>query len=191
MKVSNPQGKGLTPVLDAWRSAQPDLVGEKSEHKILSDYFTTLLVLSANFSFQPRRGVHYHLYWMGSGWSLSLISPGEWGNRCLGIYLGTCELLADMTWKLSVFADIQQQPALVEALQHFHSGFVDLVSEGKTLEEGLPYYAAELPYYRRLLAAGMASSLSRSIALAQLTGQNGQVWLHALQPRSELLLEQG
>ncbi len=177
---ANPQGKGLVPVLDAWRASQPASVQAKSPRRILADYFTTMLVLSAEFAFKPRPGITYFLYRSSDGWTLSLVSPEEWGRRSPGTYLGCCELSTDMTWHLQVRDDLDAHPILVEALQDFHDGFIQLLDRAAPLEESLPYYAEQLPYYRRLLAAGLASSLSQSLALAGLTGTSGRQWLQNL-----------
>ena len=97
-----------------------------------------------------------------------------------GDYLGSCELNRDMTWRLEVRGDIEAQPTLIDALQDFHEGFVHLLDRSETLEDSLPYYAEGLHYYRRLLAAGLASSLSQSLALAGLTGKSSRQWLQNL-----------
>ena len=175
--AANPQGKGLVPVLEAWHGAQPALVEAKPPGRILADYFTTLLVLSAEFAFKPCQGVDYYLYRAGDAWQLSLIGPDEWGERLPGPCLGRCELRRDMTWRLHPAEDIDQHPSLLEAMERFHEGFVHLLDQAENLEEGLPFYAEQLPYYQRLLAAGMASSLSQSIQLAGLGGESSRRWL--------------
>ncbi|MDJ0878688.1 MAG: DUF2452 domain-containing protein [Halieaceae bacterium] len=173
----NPQGKGLTPVLEEWRGVQPARVSAKTPRQVLADYFTTLLVISAEFSFKPAPGIDYYLYLRNGGWLLSLISPGEWRGRAPGPCLGRCELQTDMTWSLAPEAGIEEDPALVEALAAFQAGFIELLDSDTALEESLPYYVAQLPYYRRLLAAGLAKSLNTSLALAGLTGHSGKTWL--------------
>lgn len=175
----NPQGKGLTPVLDEWRGAQPAQVKAKPPRKVLADYFTTLLVLSADFSFKPAPGVGYYLYLRGDQWLLSLISPQEWRGRGPGPCAGRCELQRDMTWALTPADDLAEQADLVAALAAFQEGFMALLDSEAPLEESLPYYVAQLPYYRRLLAAGMAKSLDLSLALAGLSGHSGRHWLES------------
>lgn len=177
MKQANPQGKGGVPVLDAWRGAQPARVRAKSPRQILADYFTTLLVLSADFRFKPVPGQVYHLYLQGSRWRLSLIAPAEWRGKAPGPCLGRCELQADMTWTLEPAADLADQGKLTEALKAFQEGFQSLLDRDEALEEGLPFYVRELPFYQRLLAAGLASSLSQSLEVSRLTGNSGRQWL--------------
>lgn len=177
MTRANPQGKGLVPLLEAWHSAQPVAVKAKSEQHILADYFTSLLVLSAEFAFKPRPGVRYHLYLATQGWQLSLISPNEWGSRIPGPYLGRARLRADMTWQIEVDAAIDAESDMAEALDAFQEGFRSLVAREGTLEANLPFYRRELPYYRRLAAAGLSSSLARSVALSGLGNTSGKLWL--------------
>ena len=174
---ANPQGKGLVPVVDAWRQSQPSGIEPKSPEGILANYFTALLVLSAEFQFKPGLGVSYYLYRARSQWQLSLISPDEWGARLPGPCLGRCELNRDMTWALHVTHDIESEPALVGALEQFYEGFLHLLDRPTRLEDDLPFYAAQLPYYRRILAAGLASSLAQSLKISGLTGKTGRHWL--------------
>lgn len=176
-KNPNPQGKGLTPVLEEWRGVQPARVAAKPARQVLADYFTTLLVLSAEFNFKPAPGVSYFLYLRDSQWLLSLIAPEEWRGRSPGPCLGRCELQLDMTWTLMPLEDIGEQDALVDALAAFQEGFRELLDSDSALEDSLPYYVAQLPYYRRLLAAGLANSLSQSLELAGLSGHSGKTWL--------------
>lgn len=180
MNGGNPQGKGLVPVLDAWHDAQPAVVEAKRPRRILEDYFTSMLVLSAEFAFNPRRGVNYYLYLAGGNWRLSLIDPREWGNRNPGACLAECQLQDDMTWQLTLQPGIHDQPQLIEALRAFHDGFATLLERDTPLEENLPYCVPELPYYRRLAAAGLSSSLSRSLKLSGMAGHSGKKWLAGL-----------
>ena len=180
MKHANPQGKGQVTVLSDWAGAQPTAVSKKSPHMLLADYFTSLLILSADFGFQPRAGVAYHLYHSDQRWQLSLVSPQEWGEKAPGVFLGKCELLKDMTWSLALRDDLAEEPGLLDSLRQLHEGFIAQLGEAECLEDTLPFYAAELPYYRRLLAAGLASSLSQSLSLAGLDKASGQQWLGKL-----------
>lgn len=173
----NPQGKGLVPVLEQWRAAQPSLVRSRTPREVLADYFTTLLVLSAEFSFRPAVGVSYFLYLREGRWELSLIAPAEWGERRPGPCLGRCELLPDMSWTLETAAGLDRQPGLLAALETFHAGFVAMLDRDGSLEDNLPFYVRELPYYRRLLASGLANSLSRSLAQSGLAGRSSRRWL--------------
>ena len=186
MSAGNPQGKGVVPVMDAWRAAQPATVQAKFPRQLLKDYFTGMLVLSAEFTFKPRRGVNYYLYLAGNSWRLSLIAPGEWGDHSPGVCLAQCELQDDMTWQLELEREVDDQPVLVEALRTFHDDFVNLLDQETTLEESLPYCVRELSYHRRVAAAGLASSLLQSLKLAGLAGNSAKSWLGGI-PRISLV----
>jgi hypothetical protein len=173
----NPQGKGLVPVLDAWRSTRPAQVTAKTPRQVLADYFTTLLVLSAEFGFKPVVGTPYHLYLRAGRWRLSLVSPAEWRERAPGPCLGVCTLQVDMTWALELAPEASGNPELMDALESFREGFISLLDSDATLEASLPFYVRDLPYYQRLLASGMASSLRQTLEIAGLTGTSGQAWL--------------
>ncbi|MFK8019121.1 MAG: DUF2452 domain-containing protein [Pseudomonadales bacterium] len=191
--AANPQGKGLVPILEAWHGVQAAAVEAKTARHIIRDYFTGLLVLSAEFNFKPCLGVAYYLYHSNEQqhrqcWKLSLIAPAEWGEHAPGPCLGRCELNTDMTWQLTIEQDVESKPELVAALQQFHDGFIDLLDRDHTLEEGLPFFVANLPYYRLLFSAGLAGSLSRSMALSSLQGTSSKGWLAGLPHRPLVLV---
>ncbi|MFK7732910.1 MAG: DUF2452 domain-containing protein [Pseudomonadales bacterium] len=188
MTTSNPQGKGLVPVLEAWHGAQAIQLAPKPARQVLSDYFTSLLVLSAEFQFKPCLGTEYHLYWCEPKWQLSLIGPQEWGRKIPGDYLGQCKLRDDMTWQIEPASDISEKPELRDALQRFHEGFSDMLDSDAALEEKLPFFVAKLPYYRLLFSAGLANSLSKSMTLSSLNNISGRQWLNGLPDAQPLLL---
>ena len=167
------------PILDAWRGAQPGAVTVKNAETILRDYFTTLLVLSAEFSFKPVPDTPYYLFFVDGQWQLSLVSPDEWGLRAPGPCLGRCLLQPDMTWRIEPLTNPVSEPTLRDALRASHGGFIELLAATDTLEDGLPHYVNTLPYYRRLLAAGLANSLSRSLKLGGLDSIGTRHWLEA------------
>jgi hypothetical protein len=161
-KNPNPQGKGLVPMLRDWQSVQPAVRGQKSAADFLRDYCVSSLVLGAQFRFKPVVGVTYFLYSAGQDWMLSLVGPQEWGQRMPGEYLAMCRLRPDMTWEMEAAALDAHSPALERARQ-FIRGFVDMLAAQESIAEHLPFYARELPYYQRLLATALASSLQRSL----------------------------
>ena len=174
---SNPQGKGMVPLLDAWQSLQPVAVAPKSAPRLLGDYLVSLLVLSAEFSFKPVPCKPYYLCWREGGWQLSLISPAEWGLRHPAECLGECQLGFDMTWRLI----LQQQQAfsaeLQRAIEHFTTLFGNQLASADALEDTLPFYVSQLPFYRRLLATGLAASLQHSLRASGQLGHSGRAWL--------------
>lgn len=177
MTAGNPQGKGIVPVLSDWQRTQPSVVRHRSSREVLRDYLVGLLVVSAECAFQPRRGIAYFLYRVDSSWRLSLLSPEEWSGRQPGPFLGECRLLDDMTWSLTPAIDLAEQPALVAALELVQQGFVTWLDAEGTLEDNLPFYVPELPYYRRLTAAGLARSLKASLAESGLEERASRSWL--------------
>lgn len=173
----NPQGKGLVPVLDAWQSVQPEGVAAKSAPRLLADYLVSLLVLSAEFSFKPVPGNPYYLYWQEEQWLLSMISPQEWGQRQPGECLGECLLGFDMTWHLVPESGQAMSDGLQEEIRQFSARFGEQLASSQPLEETLPFYVRQLPFYRRLLATGLASSLQSSIKSGGQLGHSGRSWL--------------
>ncbi len=176
---ANPQGKGQVPVLEDWRGAQPATVWARTPRDVLRDYLVTSLVVAAEMRFKPRPGVHYFLYLTNGDWTLSLLSPEDWRNRQPGPCLGRCVMQPDMTWQLTPAPDVGEQSELVAGLEAFSKGFTDWLDRDGTLEDNLPFHVRELPYYRRLLAAGMSSSLQRSLAMSGLDTRPSRDWLVA------------
>ena len=99
----NPQGKGAMPLLAAWDKLSPSKVEVKSADQILSQYFTSLLILSAEFHFKPVPHQDYYLYENAGDPQLTMISPDEWaGPSPYGACLAKVRQLGDLTW------DVQQ-----------------------------------------------------------------------------------
>lgn len=161
----NPQGKGLALVLERLAGLAPTGVRAKPIEAILSDYWQSTLVLSADFSFRVVPDKQYFLY-HGERWLLSLIAPDEWGSRCPGVFVAQCQLQRDATWSV-VFADaLAEQPEVLEALQRFLEGFEHKVSSADSLVEALPEYEASLPYQQRMMATALTTSLRHSARLS-------------------------
>lgn len=173
----NPQGKGLAPVLELWESNRPQNLTAKQPRILLNDYVVSLLVLSAEFSFKPVVGNPYHLYRSKGSWRLSLIAPWEWTSTDPGIYVGSCYLRTDMTWHISPADDLDRHPSLVDDLADFVKKFVDSLHAQDTVEAGLPFYVAGLPFYQRLLATGLASSIRETARISGLAGRDARFWL--------------
>jgi len=174
----NPQGKGLVPVLAHWHALRPRGAAAKGPAQLLLDLFASTLVLSARCDLRPVVGQRYYLYWDldrnlerapegdDSGWRLSLISPAEWGQRAPGHCLGPCWLREDMTWALDAEAALAADAVLRERVAALVQDFLERLDVDGPLEVQLPGYHRELPYYRRLLAAGLGASLRQSLAAA-------------------------
>jgi hypothetical protein len=188
----NPQGKGAVPLLVAWDNLSPSKVEVKSADQILSQYFTSLLVLSAEFHFKPVPQQDYYLYWRhsssGSPWRLSLIEPEKLGTLSFGQFVGCCHLQADMTWSISPSPQLTEQTSVLTALQEFADQFQSANQNEDSLEQQLPFFVDELPFYRRLAATALSSSLSRSITLSDLAGIPSQQWLTQNPSSTRLML---
>lgn len=160
-KNPNPQGKGALPVLHDLGSFSAAGVRRKNPVEFFRDYCVSSLVLAAQFRFRPVVGNTYYLYSRDDEWLLSLVSREEWGHRQPGPFVATCQLRADMTWEVD-FADLASEPAVEEKLQRYVEGFTDTLDQQDDVTDHLPWYVRHLPYYRRVLASGLAASLQLS-----------------------------
>lgn len=165
IKNPNPQGKGLVPVLQDWHALQANPGGSKAPAVFLRDYCISSLVLAARFGFRPVVGRTYYLYAGEPDWILSLVSDNEWGARAPGDFVGECRLRSDMTWELR--ADLEEQSAVSERIRAFIDAFVETLSAQGSIAASLPYYAANLPYYQRMLGTALAASLQHSVRDAE------------------------
>ena len=96
----NPEGKGLNGFLLDWYRTEPRGVIAKPQRQVLAEFFTSMLVLSAKFKYEPAIGVSNYLYWINGEWSLSLIGPHEWSDERRAAFAGKCVLQHDMTWTI-------------------------------------------------------------------------------------------
>ena len=182
----NPQGKASLPLLSnlqAWRNA---VVPHRSVRDLMVDYLTGLLVLSSEFSFKPVPQRSYYLYYRQGRWQLSLIGPGEWRPSRHRCFVARCRLQYDATWAIEPAADIDQRPDMVAALRAYRHGFEQRVRASQTIQSDLPHYDRTLPYYRRVLASGLASSLQASLETLGLQHADGQALLNQLQQEVSL-----
>ena len=179
MKVANPQGKGVVPVLEHLQATSSAPAAAKPAGRLLADFCVSSLVLSAEFAFRPVVGCPYYLYWTGERWLLSLISPDEWGSRCPGEYAGCCELEPDMTWKITSPDSLDDHSSVAEALARFFDAVVESLSAADSLDDALPGYVANLPYYQRVLATGLTTSVRHSAQAAGIARQSGSRLLAA------------
>lgn len=177
----NPQGKGLVGFLLDWEYAKPRQVVAKPSGRILADYFTSLLVLSAAFKFKPAFGTDYYLYRDDCGWSLSLISPDEWGtSEKTEAFVGTCMLHGDSTWSIEPSDNLKNPGPIADAVGEFYAAFVDKLDCPQPLEEEFPFYAGNLPYYQRLFAAALSRSLRTSLIYGDQLQRESRRWLEQL-----------
>ncbi|NIS90632.1 MAG: DUF2452 domain-containing protein [Woeseiaceae bacterium] len=179
----NPEGKGLNGFLRDWRDCEPRGVVVKSRHKILAEFFTSMLILSARFKFRPSVGAAYYLYWINDEWSLSLIAPDEWTDERRAGFAGTCVLQRDMTWTIALSDRLVGQNSVSIAIGKFYDAFVRKLETDLALEEILPAYAAGLPYFQRLYASALSRSLRVAITLGDQAATSCRQWLPLLPQR--------
>ncbi|EAT11112.1 hypothetical protein HF888_04010 [Bermanella marisrubri] len=189
----NPQGKGLVSVLTHIGQMQPSHVIAKTAKAWWADYFTSVLVLNAEFSFQPKQNQSYYLYLHGSRWKLSLIEPQDWGlkkdgindNNHSRIFFARCNLNSDMTWTLEPDANALEDQRIQQALNEFQRQFVADKNSEQDISNQLPFFIESLPFYRKLGATALAKSLQSSYEQTQhLNGGHGQAtqnWFLPLQ----------
>ncbi len=176
--VANPQGKGLVGILADWDYSAPRSVVAKPAPQLLADYFTSLLVLSASFKFEPVFGKTYYLYCEHGSLLLSLISPDEWAKDAKRrAYVGECVLHGDATWSISPSDNISHPGDVADAVAAVYEGFVEKLHSENALEDELPFFEQSLPYYPRLFAAALSRSIRASLILGDQLGTESRDWL--------------
>jgi len=167
----NPQGKGLTPVLDSLtRSRAQHALPAKRVDQISSELFTSLFVLHSDFSFKPVPGRRYCLYRKADRFRLSLIAPQEWGDARFGQYIGECVLQPDLTWTLRFDERAARDGELLRLIESRREAFERRLNAADTLDSVLPVCDASLPFYRRVYAAALAHSLGVSMRKSGIHG---------------------
>lgn len=161
----NPQGKGLRPVMAFLEESRaPALMAQPKQIKQISlELFTSLFVLESDFKFKPVRGSTYWLYQKNGRFWLSPISPDEWDERVYGRYIGECELHQDMTWSLEMCEEAAEDQGLMASLEQRWEAFEDAMEESETVEDALPRYQGQMPFYQRAYAFALAHSLRASM----------------------------
>lgn len=183
----NPEGKGLNGFLLDWYQSEPRGVVAKPQRQVLAEFFTSMLVLSAQFKYKPAAGVDNYLYWIDGEWSLSLIAPGEWSEERRAGFAGTCVLQRDMTWTIEPADQLNEGNPVTDAIARFYAAFTDLLDTDLTLEEILPFYVGKMPYYQRLYASALSRSIRGAVTLGNQTSIRCKDW-QMLLPRLERVL---
>lgn len=161
----NPQGKGLVPVLAALDDYRPVLDQRRSAQAHLEAYVFSRLILCAEFGFRPIQGQDYSLYIGDAGLKLSLIAPSELGaQHSFGLYVASCRLEADMTWRVSDFQLEQAREPLQKLMRDLSSGLMSDLTQAESLGETLPEYDIRLPFHRRVLANGLSKTMKAAFA---------------------------
>ena len=183
----NPEGKGVNGFLLDWYQSEPREIVAKPRHQVLAEFFTSMLVLSAEFKFKPVIGVANHLYWIRDKWSLSLIAPDEWSRERQAGFAATCVLQHDMTWTISPSDLLREHNPVSDAVGRFYDAFADTLDTDLTLEQVLPFYIGSMPYYQRLYASALSRSIRGTVSLGENNTGSCRDWKKLL-PRLETVL---
>ncbi len=184
---ANPEGKGVSGFLLDWEQSAPRGVVAKPQRRVLAEFFTSLLVLSASFKYKPAVGVPNYLYWNGGEWLLSLIAPQEWSAARPNGFAGTCVLQRDRTWTINPSTALTENNDVSDAVGRFYDAFAEMMDTDLTLEEILPFYVRRMPYYQRLNASALSRSIRGSMRLAGQTSLKCRDWQKSL-PRLDRMM---
>ncbi|MEN7342503.1 MAG: hypothetical protein AAAFM81_06140 [Pseudomonadota bacterium] len=181
-------GHGTVRFSQDWHATTPRRVTAKPQAQVLAEFFTSMLVLSAEFKYKPAIGVDNFLYFIGDRWELSLIPPDHWTEARQQGFAGTCRLLTDRTWTIAPSDNLTEDTAVADAVKRFYDGFRLALDTDGTLDDVLPFFAGKFSYHRRL----NANALSRSIrATTTMTGDRDKPvreWALKLPSADALLL---
>ena len=183
----NPEGKGLNGFLLDWYRTEPRAVVAKPQRQVLAEFFTSMLVLSASFKYEPAVGVSNYLYCIDGEWSLSLIAPDEWTAERRAGFVGTCVLQDDMTWTIAPSELLGEENAVTEAVGRFYDAFAESLDTDMTIEDILPFYAGSLRYYQRLYASALSRSIRAAVTIGGQRSASCREWRLAL-PRLERVM---
>ena len=181
VKNPNPQGKGQVPMLQAWQDLSAAAPQERSQEGFLLDYLAGSLVLAAGIRFKPVLGRDYYLYWLEDRWSLSMVSPQEWGQRDGRYPVALCRLRRDLSWELTGLEGYPLHEEAIEALRNFQLGFLDFIDNDQDLVDGLPFHSPQLSWHARLLGLGLSKTLQASLELTPALSPTGSKLLAALE----------
>ncbi len=87
------QGQGTVGFLMDWYASAPRGVVAKPQPQVLAEFFTAMLVLSAEFKYKPSVGTVNYLYYVDERWELSLIAPEQWSQSRRDGFAGVCRML--------------------------------------------------------------------------------------------------
>ncbi len=185
-KNPNPQGKGLVPVLAALHAAGRSIVvPPKQVQQVSGELFTSLFVLGSRFGFKPVVGRSYWLYRRDGVFNLSLLAPEQWSALVYGQYVGACELHTDLTWTLTLGAEALADPLLMRYIARQREVFEQQLQAAASVDDLLPVFKEELPFYQRVFASALAGSLGASMQSAGISGLSYQEAAGLLESQQE------
>lgn len=185
--AGNPEGKGLNGFLLDWHRTEPRGVVIKPQRQVLAEFFTSMLILSAQFKYQPAVDASNYLYYIDGEWRLSLIAPEQWSERHRQGFVGACVLHRDMTWTIEPSALVGEENSVTDAIARFYEAFAETLDSDLTLEDVLPFYVRRMPYWQRLHASAMSRSLRGTVTLAGQCDVQCRHW-QALLPKFDVSL---
>lgn len=175
IKNPNPQGKGLVPVLSALNDAGRSIVvPPKQVQQVSGELFTSLFVLESRFGFKPVVGRSYWLYRRDDVFELSLLAPEQWSALVYGQYIGACDLHSDLTWTLMLSDTALADTVLMNEIATRRAEFEQELQSARCIDDLLPVFKEELPFYQRVFASALAGSLGASMQSAGIRGLSYQ-----------------
>lgn len=186
----NPEGKGVNGFMLDWQQSEPRGVVAKPHRQVLAEFFTSMLVLSAQFQYRPVVGAPNYLYWIDGKWSLSLIAPHEWSEERRAGFAGTCVLQRDMTWTIDPSDLMAEENPVSDAVARFYAAFAETLDTDLALEEILPFHVARMPHFQRLFASALSRSVHASVTLGDQTATPARDWQRLL-PGVDRMLPSG
>lgn len=180
VRPANPEGKGQRGFLRDWQETIPRGVVAKPQSQVLAEFFTSMLVLSAEFNHKPSVGVSNYLYFMQDRWTLSLIHPEQWSVAHQSGFAGLCTLQHDRTWTIRLADDLADKPQVLAAVETAYGAFSAMLDHDGTLEDILPFFAGNLRYYQRLNANALGNSIKATLTLGDQRAIPMREWLPAL-----------
>ena len=88
-----------------------------------------------------------------------------------------------MTWEIDT-EGLTEENTAIDSARNFVREFVANLSEQESITSHLPFYVSDLPYYQRMLATALASSLQYSIPAE---GYSAQALLETQQSLATLI----
>ncbi len=165
----NPQGKGLTPIMDMLLANRHFTdIPAKNIEQITAELFTSLFILQSEFKFRIITNRSYWLYRNQDSFRLSIIHPKQWENSSFSEFVGECILQNDLTWTLTLGEQAAQDKAFIQFIESKKAAFKKQLLQQTQLTEALPVYETALPFYQRVLANGLACSLRISMDKSQI-----------------------
>lgn len=183
---ANPDGKGNNGFLADWALSAPRGVCIKPQRQLMSEFFTSMLVLSAELRYRPTVGIPNFLYWLDGKWSLSLISPAQWSSKHQAGFAGICILQADRTWTINPADQLLDAGPLADAVRRAYDAFCETLDTDLALEDVLPFHVNHLSYWQRLYANALSRSIRATVMLGGQTSTKARDWLPALPAPEQL-----